>query len=115
MITILRSWRLWLALALVVGAIVVVMLVLDQSRQLGEYETTVETLNARLSNQQEQHQKALKARDAALVAERVHARQAQDRADSLAKAIDQARASDADIDACMAMPVPAGIAERLRE
>lgn len=122
MIGLLRSWRLWLALALVAGAIGVVAAGLHQARTIGELEADLATKRAaiqelgnQLAQQHRQHQQALAARDAALQAERAHAREAQARAEGLAGAMENARASDAEIDACMGVRLPDGLAERLRQ
>lgn len=118
----LRSWKLWLALALVAGAAGVVAMGLYQARTIGELESdnatkqaAIEELGQQLAAQHQQHRQALAARDAALEAERAHTREAQARAQGLASEIEKARATDEQIDACMGLRLPAGLADRLRQ
>lgn len=118
----LRSWKLWLALALVAGAASVVAIGLHQARTIGELEAdiatkqaAIESLGHQMNEQRRQHEQALAARDVALEAERSHARDARARAESLSSEIDQARATDDEIDACLGMRLPDRIAERLRQ
>lgn len=121
MIGLLRSWKLWLALALAAGAVSVVAIGLYQARTIGELgadlstkEAAIDALGYQMGRHHEQHQVAMAARDAALAAERDHAREAQARAEGLAGALQKARATDEQIDTCMALRLPDGIAERLR-
>tara|TARA_R110002110_G_scaffold276413_3_gene491732 strand:+ start:418 stop:786 length:369 start_codon:yes stop_codon:yes gene_type:complete len=122
MMGLLSSWRLWLAVALVAGVAGAGALGLHQARTIGELEAdmgaqqaVIEGLGYQLNQQQREHEVALSARDAALEAERAHVRDAQNRAAGLSTEIAQARASDDEIDTCMGMPLPARIAERLRQ
>ncbi|MDR5887549.1 hypothetical protein [Vreelandella janggokensis] len=122
MIGLLRSWKLWAGLALVAGAAGVVAVGLDQAHTIGEQraemesqQALVESLGYQLQAQQRQHEKNLAARDAALVAEREHARAAQQRAKTLSTQINQERAANAELDACMGLQLPDSIAERLRQ
>ncbi|MCK0743577.1 hypothetical protein [Chromohalobacter nigrandesensis] len=118
----LKSWRLWGAVAALAGAAAVVGIGLHQAQSIGELEAKVATKQAaidklgnKLEAQDERHQQALAARDAALVAARAHTRDAQARTRSLADEIKNARATDEQIDACMGMQLPGGIADRLRQ
>ncbi|MDT0499697.1 MULTISPECIES: hypothetical protein [unclassified Halomonas] len=122
MIGLLRSWRLWLAVGLAAGAASVVAVGLHQARTIGEQEAelairqaAIEELGSQLARQHEQHQVAMAARDAALEAEKAHALAAQNRARGLSDEIRNARAADAEIDACMGVRLPDGLAERLRQ
>lgn len=122
MMTWLGSWKLWLALALVAGAIGVVTTGLHQARTIGSLEGEVDTqraaikeLGQQLGAQHRAHQQALAARDAALAAEKAHTHRAERRAKGLAASIQEERVADADVDACMGMRLPDGIAERLRQ
>lgn len=122
MIGLLRSWRLWLALALVAGAAGVVLVGLYQARTIGTLEAemaakqaAIEELGHQLGRQHRQHQAAMAARDAALEAEKAHALAARNRARGLSDEIRNARAANAEIDACMGVHLPDGLAERLRQ
>jgi uncharacterized protein (DUF3084 family) len=121
-IGLLRSWRLWLALALVVGAAGVVAAGLHQARTIGEQkaelatrQAAIEELGRQLARQHEQHQAAMAARDAALASHRQQAQAAQARAAALDRQFTEARSADADVDACMGMRLPDGIADSLRQ
>lgn len=118
----LKSWQLWVAVAGVAGIAAVIGIGLHQAQAIGELEAKVATKQAaidelgnQLEAQDERHQQALAARDAALVAERAHVRDAEARTRSLANEIKKARATDEQIDACMGMQLPGGIADSLRQ
>jgi hypothetical protein len=122
MIGLLRSWKLWMALALAAGVIGAGVYGLRQARTIGALEAdikashaVIEGLGYQLNQQQRQHETALAARDAALEAERAHALDAQNRAASLSNEINQARATDDQIDTCMGLPLPTSVVERLRQ
>jgi hypothetical protein len=122
MIGLLRSWKLWMALALVVGVVGAGLYGLHQARTIGALEAdikathaVIEGLGYQLNQQQPQHETAIAARDAALMAERTHALDAQNRAASLSSEIAHARATDDQIDTCMGMPLPTSVVERLRQ
>lgn len=118
----LKSWRLWAGLGVVLALAATAALVVHQSRAIGGLEAEVVTKQAtihemgnRLTSQERQHERELSARNQAIAAERAHARQAKDRAATLAQQINNARDADGDVDACMGMALPAGIADSLRQ
>lgn len=118
----LKSWKLWLAIGLVLFGVWIATTILDQAKQVGALEADIDTqqlviegLGIQLGQQERQHEKELAARDAAIVAAQKMARDAEERAVHLEDQFTQARATDADIDACMGMPLPAGIADSLRQ
>ncbi|QTP60916.1 DUF2570 family protein [Billgrantia antri] len=118
----LLSWRIWAGLA-VVGLLALGLYQLrSQAETIGTLRAdkatqrqAIEQLGHALTAQAEHHARQLAARDAALAAERSHAAEARQRADSLAAEIQNARDSHADFDACMGLQLPAGVAERLRQ
>ncbi|WP_280565281.1 hypothetical protein [Chromohalobacter sp. 48-RD10] len=118
----LKSRRLWLTVAGVAGAAAVVGIGLHQAQSIGALEAevatkqaTIDDLGNQLEAQDERHQQELAARDAALVAERAHARDAEARTRSLAAEIKKARGADEQINTCMGVQLPGGIADRLRQ
>ncbi|KAA0014418.1 DUF2570 domain-containing protein [Billgrantia pellis] len=118
----LLSWRIWAALA-AAGLLALGLYQLRaQAEEIGALQAenatqrqAIDQLGHALTAQHEHHARQLAARDAALDAERAHAAEARQRADSLSHEIRHARATDADIDACMGLQLPAGIADSLRQ
>ena len=94
----------------------------SQAQQIGELEAhnakqreAIVQLGETLGEQHTRHQRELSARDAAVEAHRQEAQQAQARAANLETQFTQARSADADVDACMGMQLPDGIADSLRQ
>ncbi|WP_147408760.1 hypothetical protein [Kushneria sinocarnis] len=87
----------------------------QQSAQLQARTQRIESLTHRLDQQRREHQREIKARDAAVTAQRQQAQEAQKRANELDERIDQARGRDGDVDACMGMQLPAAVADSLRQ
>lgn len=118
----LKSWKLWLAIGLALAAWWIATTILAQAEQIGTLQADIATkqaaideLGQQLADQHAQHQIELLARDTAAAVEHEQHAQAESRASMLAHQLNQARVTDAAIDACLGMPLPAGIADSLRQ
>lgn len=116
------SWRLWLAVAALAGVALGLYQIRSQAEEIGRLEAesatqaqAVTRLGELLAEQRERHQEELAARDAALASHRQQAQAAQARAAALDRQFTEARSADADVDACMGMRLPDGIADSLRQ